>query len=279
MAQRTNLELVSLLAPNADGFYDALADWLGQATGLAIGFRSRLALSEREALVAGGGPVLVAMCGGLFARRGAADGLEAIAAPIFAGKRYGGRPVFYSDLVVSRRSSAASLADLRDQVFAFNGTDSLSGFDVVRDRLRALGGPTKFFRAEILSGSHQASLDMVASGLADVAAIDSAVLELEIERRPLLGRVVRVAASFGPMPSHPIAIRSSISAETKALVAGALTIVQGTASGLDVLRDGRLLRYVEATSANYEPLRRVAARAHCSPLLGPDSDARIKGCA
>jgi len=187
---------------------------------------------------------------------------------VLVGARYRDRPVFFADVVVPAASRARSLLDLRGRVFAFNDVGSLSGLDVVRERLAAAGASDAFFRAELLSGSHQASLDMIASGLADVAAIDSGVLDLELERRPLLRGTTRVVESFGPMPSHPIAVRASLPPELKARIAGALVGLARSASGREVLALGRVARFVPVTSAVYDPLREIGRRAHCSPPTG-----------
>ncbi len=280
MPSTPSLELVSLLAPNADDFYGALAGWLSRATGLDVRARAEPTWAAREAVVHGGAPAVVALCGGLYARDAAVLGLEAIAAPVLRGRRYGGRAIFYSDLIVARRSGARSRADLRGRPPAFTDVDPLSGFTAVKDRLRALGEGPGFFRTELVTGSHQASLDLVASGLADVAAIDSAVLEAELGRRPLLARAVRVVASLGPLPAHPIAVRATLDAEAKALLIDALTIAHGTSSGVETLRAGGVERFVPVDGSLYAPLREIARRAHCSATpAGRERHPRLRGCA
>jgi ABC-type phosphate/phosphonate transport system substrate-binding protein len=46
--------------------------------------------------------------------------VELLAAPVMAGTRYAGRPVYFSDIVVHRDSAARSFADLRGARWAYN---------------------------------------------------------------------------------------------------------------------------------------------------------------
>ena len=85
---------------------------------------------------------------------------------------------------------------------------------------------------------------MVASRLLDVAAVDATVLAAEVARSPLLGNELRCVASLGPFPTHPIVARAFLSPEVKSVLAGALAIMHGTTSGLDVLRRDRIVRFV-----------------------------------
>ena len=72
---------------------------------------------------------------------------------------------------------ARSLGELRGLVWAYNDRQSLSGWFRMLERLEALGAvrePESFFsRVFETSGSHVASIDLVARGEADVSAVDS----------------------------------------------------------------------------------------------------------
>src|SRR5262249_18593769 len=90
------------------------------------------------------------------------------AAPVFADARAGGRPVYFSDVIVRREAAARTFDDLRGAIWAYNDTCSLSGYLNLRRHLDKMEGLRL-----IASGSHLASLKLVASGGADAAAIDS----------------------------------------------------------------------------------------------------------
>jgi ABC-type phosphate/phosphonate transport system substrate-binding protein len=77
-----------------------------------------------------------------------------------------------SFILVRQEDPAATLSDLRGRICALNSWDSNSGMNLLRAAVapRADGAP--FFGSIIETGSHLASLAAVASGTADIAAID-----------------------------------------------------------------------------------------------------------
>ncbi len=95
----------------------------------------------------------------------------------------GGQGELYSSAVVMRGPQAGlqppadgraalPLALLRGKRFAFNSTDSLSGFLAPGRDLEAMGESLAVFCECIETGGHRASLRAIAEGRADVAAID-----------------------------------------------------------------------------------------------------------
>lgn len=85
---------------------------------------------------------------------------------------------YRSIVLVPKASPARSLADLQGARIAFNGTDSQSGYNVLRFMTAPLAKEGRFFGETIETGAHAASLAAVAAGKADVAAIDCVSLAL-----------------------------------------------------------------------------------------------------
>ena len=73
-----------------------------------------------------------------FERRGISPA-EPIAAPVLEGERYGGRPVYFSDVIVHRDSPFHTFLDLRGRSWAFNEPLSQSGYGITRYHLLRLG--------------------------------------------------------------------------------------------------------------------------------------------
>jgi len=132
------------------------------------------------------------------------------AAPVHADPRNEGAPVYYSDVVVPASSPARSFVDLRGATFGLNDPCSLSGYYNVLKRLAELGEAEGFFGRLELTGGHLRSLERVAAGALDGAAIDSNVLRLAVRRQPELGRRLRVVESWGPFPVQPVVIRTGL---------------------------------------------------------------------
>jgi ABC-type phosphate/phosphonate transport system substrate-binding protein len=137
-------------------------------------------------------------------------------APVFADERAHGEPVYFCDVIVRRGSPARSFWDLEGGAWAFNDPCSLSGHGGLAARLGLPEEAGRFFGRTIRSGSHPASVRLVAGGGADAASIDSNVLRLLLKRTPALREEVRVLDSWGPYPIQPVVVRTGLDQALKA---------------------------------------------------------------
>jgi hypothetical protein len=139
------------------------------------------------------GLVFSQSCGYPFATR-FADTLRIVATPVYDVD--GCEGPLYSSMIVARRSDGGSaraggLADYAGRRFAFNASDSLSGFVAFRVALAEAGVGEGDW---IETGSHRQSILAVASGLADLAAIDAVCWSLAEEFEPdAVGRLAVIA--------------------------------------------------------------------------------------
>lgn len=82
---------------------------------------------------------------------------------------------YYSSAIIVRKNNGVNVGTLEQSRFAFNGPTSLSGYRCVRT---LFGEPEQVFKSTFKSGSHRASAKAVASGEADIAAIDAVCWQL-----------------------------------------------------------------------------------------------------
>jgi phosphonate transport system substrate-binding protein len=184
-----------------------------------------------------------------------AEQLDPLAAPVVAGDRYGGRPVYFSDVIVSRDSPFQAFAELRGASWSFNDPDSHSGYLATLTRLLELGETDAFFGRVIDAGWHQVSIELVASGRVDAAAVDSHVLAVELRDRPDLANRLRVIESFGPSPIQPVVARRSLDAGFRQQLRDILAGLAG-----DGLSQGLVERLTPITDDWYDPIRAMLAR-------------------
>jgi ABC-type phosphate/phosphonate transport system substrate-binding protein len=133
---------------------------------------------------------------------GLKDRVRLVATPCYAAPGCEG-PTYCSVIIVPREVPAATLADLKGCQAAFNSLDSQSGFNALRAAIASLAEAGRFFGQAIETGSHVASLELVAAGGADVAALDCVSFAL-FQRCgwPAMERV-RVLARTASAPSLP----------------------------------------------------------------------------
>jgi len=99
--------------------------------------------------------------------------------------------------------TAVALADLRGQRCVVNELDSNSGMNLLRAAIARLSNGERFFASVAVSGSHLRSVEMVASGQADVASIDCVSFAHFQRLYPSLVGELRVLGWTASTPSLP----------------------------------------------------------------------------
>jgi ABC-type phosphate/phosphonate transport system substrate-binding protein len=94
--------------------------------------------------------------------------------------------------------------------------------NLFRATIAPIAGGAPFFRAITVTGSHEASVEAVAEGRADLAAIDCVSFALLARGRPELIERVAVVAESPRSPSLPFIANARLGASTIAAVRQAL---------------------------------------------------------
>src|SRR5262245_37900182 len=130
------LRFATFLAPNMLPVYTHMVERIGRR----LGARAELSAGTCYDQL-GDGIDAAFVCGLAYielVRQGRAD-LEPLAAPLLLGDRYGGRPVYYSDVVVRHDSPFYRFTDLRGCSWSYNEPYSHSGYGITLFRLLQLG--------------------------------------------------------------------------------------------------------------------------------------------
>ena len=173
-------------------------------------------------------------------------------APVFADERARGEPVYFCDVVVRRGSPARSFGDLEGGAWAFNDPCSLSGHGGIAARLGSPEAAGTFFGRTIRSGSHPASVRLVADGGAEAASIDSNVLKLLLKRNPALCEEVRVLESWGPYPIQPVVVRTDLDPALKSALRESLLDTETDPLTRPELEAFGLKRFVAVGEEDYD---------------------------
>jgi phosphonate transport system substrate-binding protein len=260
------LRFASFLAPNIAPTYSGIAEAVGRRLGEPVELRVGV---DHEELRDGRADVAF-LCGLPYVHL--ADlprpWVEPLAAPVLTGGRYGGRPIYYSDVIVATDAPRGSFEALRDASWAFNEPDSQSGFGVTRARLAALGATSGFFAAVIEAGFHQRAIRLVADGEVDASAIDSQVLAVELRDDPALAGRIRVIDALGPSTIQPVVVGTHLPADLRRAIRAALVEVHTDPLAAGALAHGFVERLVPVTDADYDDIRAMEAAADASGLRG-----------
>lgn len=253
----------SCMAPNADPFLVDLVHALEQNCGISCQLVKDLNWPARELALDRGEIELGWICGLPYVWK--ADSpqptIRLLAAPVMAGERYAGKPVYYSDVVVAADSPFIQFDDLKGSTWGYNETRSHSGYYLVRYELANRGLTAAFFGNIMENGSHEAALRGILSGEIDAAAIDSTVLETEMARNSSLRQQIRVIATFGPSPIPPFVASNALDPIQFTALQRCLLTLHHTSSGRQTLAKHRVLRFVPVVDSDYDPIRTMASRA------------------
>jgi phosphonate transport system substrate-binding protein len=253
----STLRFATFLAPNMLPVYRFLAerisDRLGRPVELVVGTSfEQFERGEADLGVICGLPYV------WLADRHSAP-VEPLAAPVLVGARYGGRPIYYSDVIVRHDSPITCLEELRGRSWAYNEPTSHSGHTVTLYSLVTIGARPGFLGPVVEAAFHQRAIRMVHSGSVDAAAIDSQVLAIELRNHPRLADGLRAIGAFGPSTIQPVVAASRLPDQLKDQVREILVTLAGDPAARPILAYGLIDRFTPVGDAAYDDIRAMLA--------------------
>jgi phosphonate transport system substrate-binding protein len=247
------LRFATFLAPSIYPVYQAVADYVARH----LGVETELSVGTSFEQFAHGVADLGFICGLPYVQLMDQDPppIEVLAAPVLQDERYGGRPVYFSDVIVRRDSAFQSFADLRGRSWSFNDPDSHSGYGVTRYHLVRMGETKGYFGKVIEAGFHQESIRLVRAGEVDASAIDSQVLAVAMRDDPALHDELRVIDSLGPSTIQPLVAARHLPDGLKADLQAAVLTMHTDPQFREQLALGLVDRFAPVTDATYDDIR------------------------
>jgi phosphonate transport system substrate-binding protein len=193
--------------------------------------------------------------------------VELLAAPVLLGERYGGRPIYFSDVITRRDSPFRSFADLRGRTWSYNDLDSHSGYNLTRSHLVRLGETGGYFGHVIEAGFHQESIRLVRNGRIDASAIDSQVLAVAMRDDPSLAGEICIIDVLGPSSIQPVVAASRLPESLKADLHSALLEMGDDPQAAEMLAGGLFARFAPVTDSDYDDIREMLVAAERANFL------------
>jgi ABC-type phosphate/phosphonate transport system substrate-binding protein len=205
---------------------------------------------------------LAMMCGLPFSQRRPPPLL--VAAPVPSPQRYGGQPIYFTDLVVKADSRFQSLEDTFGGVAGYTVADSFSGQVAFRRHLlRYRTSPGSRLYRDVVGGLIHARgvIEALAAGRIDVGPLDSYYHDLLKRSDPRFAAQVRVIATTEPAPIPPLVATAALDVPTLARLREAL-FAAGETAELAAQRDRLLLaRFAVPEPSAYDALIEVQRQA------------------
>ena len=247
------LRFATYLAPNVLPVYQAVTDEVGRGLGIAteLVVETSYESCERDEYEV----CFVCSLPYVTLERRGIDPAIPVVAPVLRGERYGGRPIYFSDVIVHRDAPFRSFGDLRGRSWAFNEPLSHSGYGITRYHLLRMGETGGFFGQVVEAGFHETAIRMVAAGEVDGSAIDSQVLAVAMRDEPSLREALRVVDALGPSTIQPVAVSRRVPEALRNGVRDTLVAMAEDPAGRKRLGAGLVERFVPVGPEAYDDIR------------------------
>jgi phosphonate transport system substrate-binding protein len=176
-------------------------------------------------------------------------------APIFKDERACGKPIYFSDVIVTADSPIKNFKEFQAKRWCYNDTESLSGYFCLLQKLTEIKQPTSFFSKLYGSGNHLNSIELIINGVVDGSAIDSNVLALQLKNDPTLQQKIKVIESWGPFPIQPLVVRKDLPDNIKKIFINAL--LQMAVDEKDALAEYLIDGFGPIADENFEGARKL----------------------
>ena len=259
------LRFGTYLAPNVLPVYEAVTEEVGRRLGIETELVVETSYEscekdENEVCFVCSLPYVT------FERRGL-DLAVPVAAPVLEGKRYGGRPIYFSDVIVHRDSPIRSFMDLRGRSWAYNERLSHSGYGITRYHLVQLGETNGFFGDVVEAGFHQEAIRMVARKEVDGSAIDSQVLAVELRDHPDLAGQVKIVEALGPSTIQPVAVSRRVPDDLREAIREVVVKMAEDPHARERLAVGLVERFVAVDSGSFDDIRMMVDACESAGFL------------
>jgi len=225
-----NLVFRTYLTPSIpQGFYELIVSYLNEKTNFNVSLSIELEHSgpppDQPDPFATGEIHIAQMCAPAFIKLDKKNNasIELLGlVPFFKDPRIDKQPIYFSDIIVATDSSITSFKDLRGKKWCYNDLESLSGYFCMLQYLASINETTGFFSNIIQSNGHLQSMQLVAQGKIDVAAIDSNALSNFLKKYPEFNNKIHVIKSLGPFPIQPFVVSKNLPHDIRDIIKQAL---------------------------------------------------------
>lgn len=250
------IAVAAMISPEETlGAYQALMDHLSTKLRRPVEIKQRRTYQEVNDMLGAGKLDAAILCSGPYVHARRQYGVELIAVPVINGS-----PTYHSYIIVPVGSPSAALGDLAGKRFAYTDPLSTSGrLYPVYALLKRGHDPATFFARTFFTYSHDNSIEAVAEGVADGAAVDSLIYDYLKRINPGLVSRTRVIQQSPPLGAQPVSVpRRSDSALKQALQAAFLGLDADPAAR-PILQKLGVERFIAGDDRLYDGIRQMLA--------------------
>jgi phosphonate transport system substrate-binding protein len=248
------IAVAAMISPEETvGAYQDLMDYLGRRLGRPVELKQRRTYQEVNDLLGAGKLDAAILCSGPYVHARRQYGIELLAVPVIQGS-----PTYHSYIIVPTGSPAASLLGLAGKRFAFTDPLSTSGrLYPIYALLQAGQRPAAFFAKTYYTYSHDNSIEAVAEGVADGAAVDSLIYNYLKRIRPGLVARTRVVQESPPLGAQPVGAPRGLDSALKRRLQSAFLELEQDPEARPILQKLGVDRFIPGEDRLYDGIRRM----------------------
>lgn len=256
VAKPVRIAIASIVSPQRNlRDYERMLQYLGRKLGMPVEVVQRSGYSECIALLESREVDAALVCSGPYVEARERFGAEVLVAP-----QVRGRGTYCAYIIARKDGPVRRFSDLRGKTFAYTDPLSTTG-KLFPAHLLAERGETSetFFGRTLFTWGHDNSIEAVAHGLADGAAVSSLVWEALAKAGGNAAsetKVIERSASFG-MP--PVIVHPRLDPELKKKLRAVFLSMHKDAEGRALLSQAGIGRFLPAKDSSYDGIRRMRA--------------------
>ena len=175
-----------------------------------------------------------------------------VATPIYNVKGCTGP--YYSSAIIINRHMQLNLKSSAGSRFAFNSTNSLSGYRAIK---ALIGEPKKYFGELIQSHGHRQSAKLVANGTADIAVIDAVCWHFIQQHDPAIAAELTVIGWTNKYPALPLITAHNTNKNTLSHLRLALQSLSSNPKTVQLLNNIAINGFQIINSKEYDSLSKL----------------------
>lgn len=245
-----------MITPKAGvAYYREFLHYLAGKIGIPVDYVDRESYAEINEMLRTRQLDAAFVCSGPYVDGHKQFGLELLVAP----QAYGAT-VYYSYIIVAKDNTTRSFSELRGSRFAFTDPLSNTGKLVPTFMLAKMGEtPESFFKGVIFTKSHDKSIQAVAEGGVDAAAVDSLIWEYLDKTAPEFTAKTRILQKSAPYGIPPVAVPADLDSAVKEKLRQAFLNAHADPNGQAILQKMMIDKFVVIGDEAYDSVREMQA--------------------
>ena len=185
--------------------------------------------------------------------------VEPIVRPVNADKA----STYCGYIFVRKDSGIQSAAEMRGKRFAFVDKATTAGyiFPLAFLKRNQVSNIDDFLQSYSFTGSHDAAIESVLSGKADIGAAKNTIYEFVRKENPRIDKELTILVTSPRVPSNGLCVRHDMAPATKERLRQELLSLHQNSHGREILTSMGYLSFVLTTKEDYQPVFDLASEA------------------